>query len=69
MAFNNRGSAYADKGQTDRAIQDHDQAIKLNPNYAAAFYNRSVAKEEKGDKAGAEADLAAARKLNPNIGR
>jgi tetratricopeptide (TPR) repeat protein len=29
MKFYNRGFAYNDEGQYDRAIQDYDQAIKL----------------------------------------
>src|ERR1700680_3645239 len=37
-AFHNRGNAYQSKGQYDRAIQDYDQAIRLNPQYADAFY-------------------------------
>jgi tetratricopeptide (TPR) repeat protein len=31
VAFYNRGKAYADKGDLDRAIQDFDQAIRLDP--------------------------------------
>jgi tetratricopeptide (TPR) repeat protein len=31
FAFYNRGIAYSDKGQYDRAIQDFDQAVQLNP--------------------------------------
>jgi tetratricopeptide (TPR) repeat protein len=42
-AFYNRGVAYDNKGQPDRAIEDYDQAIRLNPNHAKAFYNRGVA--------------------------
>src|SRR5262245_55241649 len=37
--FNNRGNAYADKGEYDRAIQDYNQAIHLNSTYAIAFDN------------------------------
>lgn len=33
-AFRGRGSAYAHKGDYDRAFQDYDQALKLNPNDA-----------------------------------
>src|SRR5262249_30446876 len=34
IAYNNRGNAYAAKRDWDRAIQDYDQSIKLNPVYA-----------------------------------
>lgn len=40
IAFNGRGNGHAAKGQPDRAIADYDQAIRLNPNYAAPHYNR-----------------------------
>ncbi len=36
-AFNNRGNAYADKGEYDRAISDYDQAIRLKPDYAGPY--------------------------------
>ena len=42
-AFNNRGSAYDDKRDYDRAIADYGAAIALNPSYAEAFYNRALA--------------------------
>jgi tetratricopeptide (TPR) repeat protein len=48
IAYNNRGNAYTAKGQYDRAVQDYDQSIKLNPNYARAFNNRGVAYQKKG---------------------
>jgi Flp pilus assembly protein TadD len=47
-AFSHRGLAYARKGQHDRAIQDLDQAIRLNPNDAMAFSNRGNAYFRKG---------------------
>jgi tetratricopeptide (TPR) repeat protein len=40
-AHNNRGNAYITKGDYDRAIQDFDQSIKLNPAYAKPFNNHS----------------------------
>ena len=68
IAFNNRGNAYRDKGQYDRAIEDYDQAIRLNPNYAEAYNNRGLAKRAKGDFAGGDADIAKAKQLNPSLG-
>jgi tetratricopeptide (TPR) repeat protein len=40
IAFNSRGNSHAAKDQPDRAIEDYDQAIRLNPNYAAPHHNR-----------------------------
>ena len=42
IAFNNRGNAFHDKKEYDRAISDYDQAIKLDPKYARALYNRGI---------------------------
>ena len=36
-AFFNRGNAYDNKGQHDRAVQDFHQAIRLNPTDAVAI--------------------------------
>ena len=50
IAYNNfsRGNAYTTKGDYDRAVQDYDQSIKLDPGYARAFNNRGVAYQKKG---------------------
>ena len=40
MAYNNRGAAYYYLGQYQRAIEDYDKAIQLDPDYATAYYNR-----------------------------
>src|SRR6516164_6618167 len=65
-AFNNRGIAYRLKGEYDRAVQDYNQAIKLNAKFAAAFNNRGVAYDRKGDYERAIADYDQAIKLKPS---
>src|SRR6476646_4048262 len=67
FAFNNRGIAYQNKGQYDRAVQDYDHAIKLNPKYAEAFYDRSNTYVAKGQYDRAIQDYDQAIKLNPNF--
>jgi tetratricopeptide (TPR) repeat protein len=63
VAFNNRGNAYADNGDVDRAIADYDQAIRLDPELAAAWYSRGVAWSAKHDKVRTESDSEQAMKL------
>ena len=54
------------KKDYDRAIADYDQAIRLNPNYAAAYNSRGLAYDDKRDYDRAIADFNKAIKLNPN---
>src|ERR1700730_6090455 len=48
-AFNNRGFAYKLKGDYDRALQDYDQAIRLNHDNANAYNNRGIIYKIKGE--------------------
>ena len=43
MTYNNRGLAYARKGQYDKAISDFNKAIEINSKYIEAYSNRGVA--------------------------
>jgi len=62
------GLAYVrGKHQYDRAIQDFDQTIRLNPNFAEAFYDRGLAYRVLGQQNLAALDFAKARQLNPNL--
>jgi len=49
VAHNNRGDAYIAQGNLEAAINDYDQAIGLNPDFARPFNNRGFAYLKKGD--------------------
>ena len=55
-SFYGRGLAYSHKGDHHRAIQDYNEALRINPNYSAALYNRRTAYAHEGDDLRAIAD-------------
>jgi lipoprotein NlpI len=65
IAFFSRGNAYSNKEEYDRAIQDLDQAIRLNPNYASAFYTQGPARFNQGRFEAAVLDFARVVELTP----
>ena len=66
IAFTNRGNYYRDKGEDDRAIQDYDQAIKLNPNNSDSFLGRGNVYFHKKEYDRAIQEYDQAIKLNSN---
>jgi tetratricopeptide (TPR) repeat protein len=61
--YNNRGIAYAHKGDHDLAIADFDKAIELRPDHAHAYNNRGLAYHDKGEYGRAIADYDRAIEL------
>jgi Flp pilus assembly protein TadD len=64
---NNRGLAYEQLNQRERAIEDYNKAIELNPNLAEAYNNRGFVYTELRQYEHAIEDFNKAIELNPNL--
>jgi len=77
IAYNRLGSMRIEAGQVDRAIEDFNEVIRLDPDYANSYNNRGNAYRLKGDHSralvhwllddrdAAREDLEAAHRLEP----
>jgi len=63
----NRGNAYANLNQPERAIEDYGKVIELNPAFAEAYYNRGNVYAELNQPERAIEDYDRAIALNPNF--
>ena len=54
-----RGHAYLMKGDWDKALQDYDEVVNLDPNQAYAYIGRAVVYSRKGESAKAFSELDA----------
>ena len=66
-SYNNRGRAYADLGEHQRAIQDYDKAIQLDPNDPWGYNFRGRAYQKLGQASKAKQDFAKFRSLAPKM--
>src|SRR5262245_43743396 len=60
QAYTNRGLAYYDLEDFNRATAEYDTAIRLAPNYGMAYYNRGLSNVGKHQYDSAIADFSAA---------
>lgn len=65
LAYWYRGDQYLNKGDYERAIEDLNEALKLNPTNAFAHHRRGKALSQKGDKNLALEDFNEAIRLDP----
>jgi tetratricopeptide (TPR) repeat protein len=64
-AHNNRGVAYYDIKEYEKAISDYNKEIELNPEFADAYYNRGIAYSDIKEYEKAISDYTKAIELNP----
>jgi tetratricopeptide (TPR) repeat protein len=65
--FNNRGYAHMRKRSYDRAIEDFDEATRINPRNVTAYANRGAARREKGQEDRAFDEFNRAIALDPKF--
>jgi tetratricopeptide (TPR) repeat protein len=65
MIYNNRATIHALKGDSDAALRDLNQAISLNPKYAAPYSGRANIRTAKGDLESVGSDYEEAIELEP----
>ena len=63
-AYNNRGNVYYNLGEKQKALEDYNQALKLDPNYVHAYHNRGLVYYNLGEKQKALEDYNQALKLD-----
>ncbi len=62
-----RAIIYEEFEEYNKAIEDYNEAIRLDPKDASYFFKRGLAKQKIGEPDQAEKDFAAAKKLDPDI--
>lgn len=67
LAYNNRGNAYDNLKEYDKAIEDYDKAIELDPKFAYTYNGRGITYYKKGNYDKAKKDFDYAIKLDPDF--
>ena len=69
IAYFNRGNAYDDHGDHDRAVEDYTASIKLKADYPDSYFNRAFAYEGMKDYDSAIADYTRVIALVPDYAK
>jgi tetratricopeptide (TPR) repeat protein len=67
VLYTSRGAAWRQKGEFDRALKDHDAAIRLQPGSALLYFNRAITWQSKDDGNRAIADFGEAIRRAPGF--
>lgn len=67
VAYSNRGTALSAKGDDDKAIEDLNEAVRLDPQSAMAFNNRGLAWQKKKKYDQAIQDFTTAVEIEPKL--
>jgi tetratricopeptide (TPR) repeat protein len=65
IIYSNRANQHERKGEYDKALADHNQAIRTDPTYAAGYMHRGNTYARHGEFDRAIADQSEAIRLNP----
>ena len=65
LIYSNRATQWERKGDLDKAMQDHGEAIKTDPTYAAGYMHRGNTHARRGDWDRAIADHSEAIRIDP----
>jgi Tfp pilus assembly protein PilF len=67
VLYTSRGAAWRQKGEFDRALKDHDAAIRLQPGSALLYFNRAIIWQSKDEADRAIADFGEAIRRAPRF--
>jgi len=67
VLYTSRGAAWRQKGDFDRALADHNEAIRLQPDSALLYFNRAITWQAKNDADHAIADFGEAIRRAPGF--
>jgi tetratricopeptide (TPR) repeat protein len=65
LIYSNRATQWERKGDLDKAMEDHSEAIKTDPTYAAGYMHRGNTYARRGDFERAIVDHSAAIRIDP----